>query len=122
MKIINQDKVTQVTHVINSLAYQGDQNPMVAMDHLNEINRFVQESLQDIYKEYPDWFVRVLQEFIELNDKIHKLYEFISKDKPETMEDSQWELLKQQLRCMEEYRFILENRIRDTGLFSDYGF
>ena len=122
MNILNSDQIFHLNQVLNSLNFQGKENPVVALDHLNEMKTLIDSSIEEIHKEYPDWFVRVLKEFIELNNKIHSLNEFLSKDKPENVELSQWELLQQQLRIMQEYRFILEMRIRDTGLFNEYGF
>lgn len=63
-------------------------------------------------KELQPHELRVMDEQSELCDKIIKLGEFLSKDKPSFIDDEQWFLLNLQLGAMAMYRDILAKRIR----------
>ena len=54
---------------------------------------------------------RVVEERNELRDKITKLALFVYSAKIETVDEKQVELLKAQLRVMEEYNDILTKRL-----------
>ena len=54
---------------------------------------------------------RVVEERNELRDKITKLALFVYSAKIETVDEKQAELLKAQLRVMEEYNDILTKRL-----------
>ena len=54
---------------------------------------------------------RVVKEQNELRDKITKLALFVYSAKIETVDEKQAELLKAQLRVMEEYNDILTKRL-----------
>ena len=54
---------------------------------------------------------RVVEERNELRDKITKLALFVYSAKIETVDEKQAELLKAQLRVMEEYNDILTERL-----------
>ena len=54
---------------------------------------------------------RVVEEQNELRDKITKLALFVYSAKIETVDEKQAELLKAQLRVMEEYNDILTERL-----------
>ena len=54
---------------------------------------------------------RVIEERNELRDKITKLALFVYSAKIETVDEKQAELLKAQLRVMEEYNDILTKRL-----------
>ena len=54
---------------------------------------------------------RVVKEQNELRDKITKLALFVYSAKIETVDEKQVELLKAQLRVMEEYNDILTKRL-----------
>ena len=54
---------------------------------------------------------RVIKEQNELRDKITKLALFVYSAKIETVDEKQAELLKAQLRVMEEYNDILTKRL-----------
>lgn len=54
---------------------------------------------------------RVVEERNELRDKITKLALFVYSAKIETVDEKQAELLKAQLRAMEEYNDILTKRL-----------
>ena len=54
---------------------------------------------------------RVVKEQNELRDKITKLALFVYSAKIETVDEKQAELLKAQLRVMEEYNDILTERL-----------
>lgn len=55
---------------------------------------------------------RVVEEQNELRDKITKLALFVYSAKIDTVDDKQAELLKAQLRVMEEYNDILTARLK----------
>lgn len=55
---------------------------------------------------------RVVEEQNELRDKITKLALFVYSAKIETVDEKQAELLKAQLRVMEEYNNILTERLK----------
>lgn len=55
---------------------------------------------------------RVVEEQNELRDKITKLALFVYSAKIETVDEKQAELIKAQLRVMEEYNNILTERLK----------
>lgn len=56
---------------------------------------------------------KLLDEQTELYDKIQKLADFLSKDKPEYMSEMQWNLIQTQADIMVSYAKILGMRILD---------
>lgn len=63
----------------------------------------------------PTSFVsRMVFEQSDLNEKIEKLTKFLDQPKPDFVEQSQWELMKNQQEAMVSYFNILEKRITLT--------
>ena len=54
---------------------------------------------------------RVVDEKIELKDKVLKLEDFLLKGKPSFIDEHNWNLLERQLKVMVTYLDILEERI-----------
>ena len=63
------------------------------------------------YKRTETFLDRMRVEYTELQDKVDKLHEFISKPKPSFVDDDEWERLKIQYGHMNQYQWILGERI-----------
>lgn len=70
----------------------------------------------DLYRaKQPTSFVsRMVFEQSDLNEKLEKLTKFLDQPKPDFVEQSQWELMKDQQEAMVSYFNILEKRITLT--------
>tara|TARA_R110002124_G_scaffold242525_1_gene407655 strand:+ start:1166 stop:1663 length:498 start_codon:yes stop_codon:yes gene_type:complete len=70
----------------------------------------------DLYRaKQPTSFVsRMVFEQSDLNEKLEKLTKFLDQPKPDFVEQSQWELMKNQQEAMVSYFNILEKRITLT--------
>lgn len=71
------------------------------MDKITEVNK----------PQQLDWKGRVEQELSDLRERADKLKAFISKPKPDFMEDDAWDLLLLQHDTMLKYIEILEKRL-----------
>lgn len=65
-----------------------------------------------MFKELQPHEQRVLDEQLELCEKIIKLADFLEKPQPKFINDEQWFLLNTQLGAMALYRDILAQRIK----------
>ncbi|MBR7723736.1 hypothetical protein KC095_01910 [Acinetobacter nosocomialis] len=54
---------------------------------------------------------RVIEEKDQLNERLHKLQEFLDKGQPKFIDDQNWGLLQAQFSAMAEYYVILMKRI-----------
>jgi len=66
-------------------------------------------------KQLEDWLVRLQEEYVELNDKLNKLNNFIVSDSFRQLNVIQQTLLDQQRLIMLEYSDILKQRINTSN-------
>ena len=55
---------------------------------------------------------RVVEEYEQLNERLEKLGKLLVKEKPDFIDDANWELLNEQFEPMDWYRTVLIRRIR----------
>ena len=67
------------------------------------------------YDNGDDYIYRLLNERNQLKVRLDKLQEFLSREKPEFITVSEWELLKSQAVVMADYLQILDVRITNAG-------
>lgn len=71
----------------------------------------------DIYRsnQPKSYAARMIFEQEELRDKLKKLRLFLDKDKPDFVKQNQWDLMIKQQKVMEDYFYILDERIEDLA-------
>lgn len=81
----------------------------IVVARISEI-KISEVSLSD--KEYQPHEKRVIDEQIELQEKLYALGKFIDSDQPKFIDSANWTLLHKQYRAMSDYNEILKQRIK----------